>query len=79
MMATAALSMAQKDFKERVGALQHYDQATSALQTIQSAEELSSDGAFFTHFLLLIYEVGLFLRLGTKLICTDCRGGSWSP
>ena len=59
MMAIAALSLAQQGNTERVDALQHYDQSTSALQSIQSAEDLSSDGAFLTHFLLLVYEVCL--------------------
>jgi hypothetical protein len=58
MMAVAALSMAPHDGKERLDALQHYQQALPALQnTLKSAEDLSSDGAFLTHFLLLIYEV----------------------
>ena len=59
MMATAALSLVEIDSAERVVALQHCDKSTSALQTIASAEDLSSDGAFLTHFLLLIYEVCL--------------------
>ena len=59
MMATAALSISQSESKKRVVAMEHYDQSTSALQSIQSAQDLSSDGAFLTHFLLLIYDVGL--------------------
>ena len=61
MMALAALSMASQDGKERLDALQHYQQALPALQsTLKSAEDLSSDGAFLTHFLLLVYEVRTF-------------------
>ena len=58
MMALAALSMGVSDGKERLVALQHYQKALPALQsTLKSAEDLSSDGAFLTHFLLLVYEV----------------------
>ena len=58
MMAIAALSLAQRDVKARVDALEHYDKSTSALQSnLRSAQDLSSDGAFLTHFLLLVYEV----------------------
>lgn len=59
MMAVAALSMISRDVTARLDALQHYQQALPALQsTLQSTEDLSSDGAFLTHFLLLVYEVG---------------------
>ena len=58
MMAVAALSLAVQDGKERLDALQHYQQALPALQSsLKSTEDLSSDGAFLTHFLLLVYEV----------------------
>jgi hypothetical protein len=58
MMAVAALSMTSQEGKERLDALQHYQQSLPALQaTLKSAEDLSSDGAFLTHFLLLVYEV----------------------
>ena len=53
-MAVASLSLAQKDERERLSALQHYQQS---LGNLKNAEDLSSDGAFLTHFLLLIYEV----------------------
>lgn len=57
-MALAALSLAASDGKERTYALQQYQQALPALQShLKSAEDLSSDGAFLTHFLLLVYEV----------------------
>lgn len=58
MMAVAALSLAGQDGKERLDALGHYQQALPALQsTLKSAEDLSSDGALLTHFLLLVYEI----------------------
>ena len=57
-MALAALSMAGQDGKERLDALQHYQQALPALQnSLKTPEDISSDGAFLTHFLLLVYEV----------------------
>lgn len=58
-MAVAALSLSSQDGNERLDALQHYQQALPALQnSLRSPEDLSSDGAFLTHFLLLVYEVG---------------------
>jgi hypothetical protein len=58
MMALAALSLAQQDGKARVDALEHYDQSMWALQSsLRATQDLSSDGAFLTHFLLLVYEV----------------------
>lgn len=58
MMAVAALSLAHQEGNERLDALQHYQQALPALQSnLRSADDLPSDGAFLTHFLLLIYEV----------------------
>lgn len=57
-MAIAALSVASQDGKERLYALQHYQQALPALQnSLKGPEDLSSNGAFLTHFLLLVYEV----------------------
>ncbi|KIX07082.1 uncharacterized protein Z518_05059 [Rhinocladiella mackenziei CBS 650.93] len=58
MMAVAALSLAAQDGNERLDALQHYQQALPALQSsLKSPTDLSSDGAFLTHFLLLVYEI----------------------
>jgi hypothetical protein len=58
MMAVAALSLAHQEGNERLDALQHYQKALPALQSnLRSADDLSSDGAFLTHFLLLVYEV----------------------
>jgi hypothetical protein len=58
MMAVAALSLAVQEGKETLDALQHYQQALPALQnTLRGPGDLSSDGAFLTHFLLLVYEV----------------------
>jgi hypothetical protein len=58
MMAVAALSLSSQDENERLDALQHYLQALPALQNrLRRPEDLSSGGAFLTHFLLLVYEV----------------------
>ena len=60
MMAVAALSLAHLEGKERLDALQHYQKALPALQSnLRSAEDLSSDGAFLTHYILLVYEVSI--------------------
>jgi hypothetical protein len=58
MMAVAALSLSSQDENERLDALQHYQQALPALQnSLRRPQDLFSDGAFLTHFLLLVYEV----------------------
>jgi hypothetical protein len=58
MMAVSALSLAHQDGGQNIDALQHYQQAFPSLQTcLRRNEDLSSDGVFLTHFLLLIYEV----------------------
>jgi hypothetical protein len=58
IMAVAALSLAVQEETERLDALQHYQQVLPALQSsLRSPDDLSSDGAFLTHFLLLVYEV----------------------
>lgn len=62
MMAVAALSLAHQEGSERLDALQHYQKALPALQSnLRSADDLPSDGAFLTHFLLLVYEVSSLL------------------
>jgi hypothetical protein len=58
MMAVSALSLSRHGGKERLDALQHYQQALPALQSsLRGPDDLSSDGAFLTHFLLLVYEI----------------------
>jgi len=58
MMAVAALSLAVQESRERLDALQHYQKVLPALQSsLRSPDDLSSDGAFLTHFLLLVYEI----------------------
>jgi hypothetical protein len=75
MMAVAALSLAHQENNERLDALQHYQKALPALQSnLRSADDLSSDGAFLTHFLLLVYEVSG--RLCIALLSSCLAGDS---
>ena len=68
MLAVAALSLAHQEGTERLDALQHYQQALPALQNnLRSAQDLSSDGAFLTHFLLLVYEIAAAEAEGSNL------------
>lgn len=58
MMAVSALSLSRQDPSKSIDSLQHYQQTLPFLQTsMRSHQDLSSDGVFLTHFLLLIYEV----------------------
>jgi hypothetical protein len=60
MMALAALSLALQNRVQSADALEHYQQVIPALKiAVQSSQDSYSDGALFTHFILLIYEVCL--------------------
>jgi len=62
-MAVGSLAMSQSGGSERVDSLQYYSQTLPELQnSLKSEADLASDGAFLTHFLLLIYEVRLHLN-----------------
>jgi len=55
-MALSALSMAHN--VQRPDALEHYQQVIPALKnSVQSTEDSYSDGAFLSHYILLLYEV----------------------
>ena len=57
-MAFSALSMSFKNGVANLDALQHYQQALPSLQSsLRSEQDLTSDGVFLTHFILLLYEV----------------------
>ena len=57
-MAFSALSMAHSQGVRDLNGLQHYSKALPLLQSsLHTDEDLSSDGALMTHFLLLLYEV----------------------
>lgn len=61
-MALCALGISQRSGVKNLDSLQHYQQALPSLQkTLQTAQDLSSDGALLTHFILLLYEVIKFL------------------
>lgn len=61
MMALGALSLFRHDGLEKIDSLQHYSQALPELQvSLKSEEDLASDGAFLTHFLMLVYEVSSY-------------------
>ncbi|KAL9029340.1 MAG: hypothetical protein Q9196_002403 [Gyalolechia fulgens] len=58
LMALCALGIAHRSGIQNLCSLQHYQQALPCLQrTLRSPEDLSSDGALLTHFVLLLYEI----------------------
>ncbi|KAH7364018.1 hypothetical protein BKA65DRAFT_127589 [Rhexocercosporidium sp. MPI-PUGE-AT-0058] len=58
MMALSALIMACKNGSHDANALEHYQQAISALQMmLQNSQDSYSNGALLTHLLLLFYEI----------------------
>ena len=58
LMAFSALSMSYKNGVPNLDALQHYQQALPSLQcSLRTEQDLTSDGVFLTHFILLLYEV----------------------
>ncbi|KAK2873621.1 hypothetical protein FQN49_002227 [Arthroderma sp. PD_2] len=68
MMAVSALSLSRQDPTKSIDSLQHYQQTLPFLQTsMRSHQDLSSDGAFLTHFLLLIYEIAAAEPDGSNL------------
>ncbi|KAI9890047.1 MAG: hypothetical protein M1814_004563 [Vezdaea aestivalis] len=71
MMALSAVSLAQREGSQSIDALQHYQETLPSLQAIlKSASDMYSDGALFTHFFLLLYEIAAAERQSTNL---------WSP
>ncbi|KAK2738267.1 hypothetical protein FQN57_007130 [Myotisia sp. PD_48] len=68
MMAVSALSLTRQDHAKSIDSLQHYQQTLPFLQTsMRSHQDLSSDGVFLTHFLLLIYEIAAAEPGGSNL------------
>ena len=60
MMAISALSLAHRAGTQSAEALEHYMQVVPAIrQFVRSEEDSNSDGALFTHYLLLLYEVSM--------------------
>jgi hypothetical protein len=57
-MAISALSLAHRAGTQSSEALDHYVQVVPAMrQFVRSEQDSNSDGALFTHYLLLLYEV----------------------
>ncbi|MCJ1294762.1 hypothetical protein MMC34_006320 [Xylographa carneopallida] len=58
LMALSSLSLAHNEGSPNVLALQYYQKALSPLQNnLRSEQDLASNGAFLTHFILLLYEI----------------------
>lgn len=68
LMAFSALSMAHSQGVQGLNALQHYSKALPLLHdSLHTDEDLSSDGALLTHFLLLLYEIAAAEPRGSNL------------
>ncbi|EEH19043.2 hypothetical protein PABG_01362 [Paracoccidioides brasiliensis Pb03] len=68
MMAVSALSLSHQEQGQSIAALQHYQETLPFLQSsMRCHEDLSSDGVFLTHFLLLIYEIAAAEPGGSNL------------
>ena len=67
-MALCALGIAHRTGVQNLDSLQHYQQALPGLQNmLRSPEDLSSDGALLTHFILLLYEIAAAAPRGSNL------------
>ncbi|KAI9800621.1 MAG: hypothetical protein M1833_003279 [Piccolia ochrophora] len=67
MMALSALSYNYQDGLRSIDALQHYQQALPSLQSsLKSPRDLSSDGALFAQFFLLLYEIATAEQWGSS-------------
>jgi hypothetical protein len=77
MMALAALSIAKANSAD---ALEHYQSVIPALKTtVQSSQDSYSDGALFTHFILLLYEVCYHSRISAAFkTCRAVSGTFWT-
>ena len=57
-MALSALSLSHRQGTSTMDALQLYEQALIPLQNnLRTSQDLASNGAFLTHYVLLLYEV----------------------
>ncbi|MCJ1282031.1 hypothetical protein MMC26_001354 [Xylographa opegraphella] len=58
LMALSSLSLAHTEGSRNVLALQYYQKALSPLQNnLRIEQDMASNGAFLTHFVLLLYEI----------------------
>ncbi|KAL9603352.1 MAG: hypothetical protein Q9219_001214 [cf. Caloplaca sp. 3 TL-2023] len=68
LMALCALGISHRSGIQNLDSLQHYQQALPCLQkTLRSPDDLSSDGALLTHFVLLLYEIAAAAPRGSNL------------
>lgn len=68
LMALTALSMDNRGGVQNLDALQHYQKALPSLQnSLRASEDLSSDVALLTHFILLLYEIAASEPKGSNL------------
>ncbi|KAL8893549.1 MAG: hypothetical protein Q9192_005155 [Flavoplaca navasiana] len=68
LMALCALGIAHRSGIQNLDSLQHYQQALPGLQkTLRCPQDLSSDGALLTHFVLLLYEIAAAAPRGSNL------------
>ncbi|KAL8836362.1 MAG: hypothetical protein Q9170_002935 [Blastenia crenularia] len=68
LLALCALGIAHRSGIQNLDSLQHYQQALPCLQkTLRTPEDLSSDGALLTHFILLLYEIAAAAPRGSSL------------
>ncbi|KAI9759436.1 MAG: hypothetical protein M4579_002350 [Chaenotheca gracillima] len=68
MSAVSALSLAFREKTQNIDALQYYQHALPSLQrNLRSSQDMSSDGALFTHFFLLLYEIAASEQWGSNL------------
>ena len=58
MMAISALSWAHRSGVASTDAMEHYGQVLAALRQT-TIDNSTSDGAMYTHYLLLLYEVSI--------------------
>lgn len=73
MMAISALSLADRNGTQIADALEHYQQALPAMrELVKSEEDYKSDGALFTHYLLLLYEVSKICYVERRLVGIEC-------
>jgi hypothetical protein len=64
MMAISALSLAHRAGSHKAEALEHYQQVLPAMRDfVRSEEDSNSDGALFTHYLLLLYDVSCIAHM----------------
>ena len=74
VMAFSALSMAHSQGIQNLKALQHYQEALPSLKnSLKSSQDLSSDGALLTHFILLLYEIAGAEPRGSNLWAQHLR------